>query len=1424
MPHRRARRALAAPALLLGAVLFGPPAEAADTPDPATVTVAGSFQQALGCPGDWQPDCDVTLLTYDPSDEVWQGTFEIPAGTWEYKVALDGSWSENYGANATRDGANLVLTLTAPTTVKFYYSHATHWVADSSRDLVAVAPGSFQSELGCPGDWQPDCLRSWLQDPNGDGRFSFRTRGLPAGDYEVKVALNESWDVNYGEGGVQNGPNIPFSVPESCADTEFAFDGATKVLTIGAAPPASQPSRVVVPGSFQDELGCSGDWQPDCDATALAFDATDDVWQGTFEIPAGSWEYKAALDGSWDENYGANATRNGANLALALDAAAPVKFYFDRATNWITSDRNARIVTAPGSFQSELGCPGDWQPDCLRSWLEDPDGDGVYTRTVVLPAGTYETKAAIDESWDENYGEGGVQNGPNIAFTVPSDCAEVFFSFDGATNVLTVSAAGAPRGDLRQQKAHWLARDVVAWRLAGPPEQARVRLHYDPIAGLELGTDGVTGGESVPLAYDPAGVPAELAARYPHLADLPVFRVAQEDLARVPAILRDQIAVSATAEDGTPVDATGLQIPGVLDDLFFYDGPLGPAYATDGVTLRLWAPTAQSVLVHLFAGPDPAAASTVLEMAEDPATGVWSAALGPAVDRAYYLYEVRVFAPTTGRIETNLVTDPYSVSLSADSARSQIVDLADPALEPEGWSELAKPPLAAPEDIAIYELHVRDFGIRDASVPEADRGTFRAFAHPDSDGMRHLGALAESGLTHVHLLPTFDFATVPERREDRLEPAGDLASFPPDSEAQQAAIWEVRQRDGFNWGYDPWHYSAPEGGYATNPDGAVRIREFREMVAGLNRAGLRAVMDVVYNHTTASGESDKSVLDRVVPGYYHRLNDSGAVEHSTCCENTASEHLMMEKLLIDSVRMWATAYKVDGFRFDLMGHHMKSNMTKLRAVLDALTSEDDGVDGRAIWVYGEGWNFGEVANDARGVNATQLNMAGTGIGTFNDRLRDAVRGGSPFSAITDQGFATGLATDPNGTDQGDALAKLLYQSDWIRAGIAGGLADYRFESAGGAVVKSAEIDYNGQPTGYTRDPQESINYVSAHDNETLFDAVQLKAPRALPLAERERLQVLGLATVALAQGVPFFHAGADILRSKSMDRDSYDSGDWFNAIDWTYATTNWGHGLPVADKNRSNWAIMAPLLADPALAPPAGDLAAVHERFRELLRIRKSTGLFRLRTAEDVESRLAFHNTGPGQIPGVIAFTVADDDGRVDRRLLRVAVVLNGRPDGVELADGELEMFPYRLHAVLCGSADPIVRQAHRTPSGALAVPARTAAVFVAPRPAAARIDLLIGDVAALEADGTLNRGQANALTSKLENARRQLLAGRATPAANVLEAFANQVRALVAAGILPEAVGDALVAEALDVAAAVSDEVARARVSPRPSREGRSR
>ena len=200
-------------------------------------------------------------------------------------------------------------------------------------------------------------------------------------------------------------------------------------MLLPAAAATPSPASVTIAGSLQSEAGCGGDWDPACAATHLTYDASDDVWQGTFALPAGSYEYKAALNDSWDENYGLHAGLNGANIPLDLASGASVKFYYDHKSHWVTDNRSTKIAVAAGSFQSELGCPGDWDPTCLRSWLEDPDGDGVYTfQTTALPAGSYETKVAINESWDENYGQGGTSNGANIPFSVPVDKASVTFS------------------------------------------------------------------------------------------------------------------------------------------------------------------------------------------------------------------------------------------------------------------------------------------------------------------------------------------------------------------------------------------------------------------------------------------------------------------------------------------------------------------------------------------------------------------------------------------------------------------------------------------------------------------------------------------------------------------------------------------------------------------------------------------------------------------------------------------------------------------------------------------------------------------------------------------------------------------------------------------------------------------------------------
>jgi pullulanase-type alpha-1,6-glucosidase len=1374
------------------------------SPEPASVTVAGSLQEELGCPGDWQPDCAATHLQFDAADKVWQRVFNVPAGSFEYKAALNDSWTENYGAGGVSGGANIPLNLGTATDVKFYYDHVTHWITDDVNSRIAVAPGSFQSELGCPGDWDPSCLRSWLQDPDGDGTYTFRAV-LPGGDYEAKVAIGESWDENYGDGGVPGGANIPFTVPGAVEEMLFSFDGTSNVLTIDVAPPRAEPTAVTIAGSLQEELGCPGDWQPDCAATQLVFDAGDTVWQNTFTVPAGNWEYKAPLNNSWDENYGLNATRDGANIPLNLGAPTDVKFYFDRGTNWVTDNVNSVIATVPGSFQSELGCAGDWDPSCLRSWLQDPDGDGIYAFSAYLPPGSYEAKVAINESWDENYGAGGVPNGPNIPFTVPEPLAEVFFTFDPGTKELTVGfGPGGPVGNLAEATAHWVSEDTIAWNVGGADDT--YALHYAADGGLGTDEDGVTGAEgALSLSFDPAGLPDSIKEKFPHLAGFNALKIASADVGMVPALLEGQLALSVADAGANVADATSLQIPGVLDDLYTYEGSLGPVFDGDAPTLRVWAPTAKSVSLVLFDDADPATSGTTLPMTEDSASGTWSIVGSADWVGRYYLYEVEVFVPSTGNVEHNLVTDPYSVSLSMDSQRSQVVNLANPQLMPQGWTSLDKPPATAPEDIVIYELHVRDFSVYDETVPENYRGTFMAFAADGTSGMNHLEMLADSGLTHIHLLPVFDIASIGEDKAAWQAPdPAVLAMYPADSEQQQAAVSATADQDGFNWGYDPWHYTVPEGSYATNPDGATRILEFRDMVRSLNEAGLRVVMDVVYNHTNASGQNAKSVLDRVVPGYYHRLNATGDVERSTCCENTASEHNMMEKLMVDSLVTWAKQYKVDGFRFDLMGHHSKANMLAVRSALDALTLEEDGVDGASIYVYGEGWNFGEVANDARFEQATQRNMAGTGIGTFSDRLRDGVRGGNPFSDVRDQGFINGLYYDPNGLWQGDQLPKLLQSSDWIRIGLAGDIADYELISATGNLVRADQIDYFGQPAGYTADPQENIAYIAALDNETLFDATQLKAPPATSMADRVRIQNLGASLVILGQGIPFIHAGQDILRSKSMDRDSFNSGDWFNAIDWTLMTTNWGIGLPVAEKNGDKWGLMAPLLADPALAPEPDDVFQSAERFGELLRIRKSSRLFRLQTGDAVKEKVGFHNTGPQQVPGLIVMTVADSTGDIDLGNELVVSLFNASDEPVSFPFAALGR-QFELHPALADSVDPVVRGAYYdATAGAFEVPARTTAVFLAARPVGDQIDYLEDLVDDLEDRDVLNGGQATALRAKLDAARKSVDRSQIGAAANQLTAFVNQVEALAEAGILPPADAQALLDAAYTILAAL--------------------
>ncbi|MGA5066048.1 pullulanase-type alpha-1,6-glucosidase [Streptomyces exfoliatus] len=877
------------------------------------------------------------------------------------------------------------------------------------------------------------------------------------------------------------------------------------------------------------------------------------------------------------------------------------------------------------------------------------------------------------------------------------------WTLSGQQKYLLPTVGGAPNLDLAKAEAQWIDRNTVVWKVKATDATSQ-QLVYAKDGGITV-TDGSLSSEGQWLRLASAALTDAQKAKYPHLRDYPAFTVDPRDADRVRTSLRGQLIATQRAANGALLAATGVQTAGVLDDLYApkaTKAALGPVFRAGRPTLSLWAPTAQSVALELDGKTVP--------MRRDDASGVWSVTGPRTWTGKPYRYVVKVWAPTVQKVVTNKVTDPYSTALTTDSARSLAVDLTDAALEPKGWEGLRKPAAVPLRDAQIQELHIRDFSVADPTAKAGHKGTYLAFTDKDSKGSKHLKALADSGTSYVHLLPAFDIGTIPEKKSDQQTPACDLLVYAPDSEEQQACVTAAAAKDAYNWGYDPLHYTVPEGSYATDPNGTRRTVEFRQMVQALNGQGLRTVMDVVYNHTVAAGQSDKSVLDRIVPGYYQRLQADGSVATSTCCANTAPENAMMGKLVVDSVVTWARDYKVDGFRFDLMGHHPKDNILAVRKALDALTVEKDGVDGKAIVLYGEGWNFGEIADDSRFVQATQKNMAGTGIATFSDRARDAVRGGGPFDEDPGvQGFASGLYTDPNtSTANGtpaEQKARLLHYQDLIKVGLTGNLAGYTFTDTSGRTVKGSEVDYNGAPAGYAAAPGDALAYADAHDNETLYDALAFKLPAGTSATDRARMQVLAMATATLSQGPALSQAGSDLLRSKSLDRNSYDSGDWFNAIHWDCREGNgFGIGLPPAPDNKAKWGYGKPLLVNPALTVGCDQIDGASAAYRDLQKIRTTEPVFSLATAGQVQEALSFPLSGSEETPGVITMRLGD-----------LVVVLNATPGGTSQKVADLAGKAYGLHPVQAAGTDTVVKSAsYESASGTFTVPARTVAVFKA--------------------------------------------------------------------------------------------------------------
>ncbi len=511
-----------------------------------------------------------------------------------------------------------------------------------------------------------------------------------------------------------------------------------------------------------------------------------------------------------------------------------------------------------------------------------------------------------------------------------------------------------------------------------------------------------------------------------------------------------------------------------------YEGDdLGAVPAGDSTVFKVWAPTASRVVLNLFDAGDGGEARERLDM-EKAEQGVWALTV-PCGSGTYYTYSV------TTSLGTQEAVDPYARAVGVNGDRGMVIDLA--ATDPAGFRDQAfEAPIRTYQDAVVWEVHVRDFS--NALAQSKYPGKYLAFTETgltNAAGEKAgLDYLTDLGVTHVHLQPIYDYATVDEANLDTPQ---------------------------FNWGYDPKNYNAPEGSYATDPyHGEVRVNELKQMVQALHAAGIGVVMDVVYNHTYAVD----SCLNRIVPYYYYRWQPNRDPANGSGCGNeTASERPMFRKYMVDSVTYWLEEYRLDGFRFDLMALH---DLTTMQEIEQAVHTRNP----KAL-IYGEGWTGGTSPLNSN-LQATQANIrritasegAAGGIAVFNDAIRDGLKG-SVFNR-EEKGYISGQANKTT--------------SARVAFGLSGGATNGAAWRVNDAMV---------------------VNYMTSHDNHTLWDKLQLSNPNDSD-ALRQQMVKLGASVVLLSKGMPFFLAGEEMLRTKQGDENSYRSSDAVNNIDWDALT------------------------------------------------------------------------------------------------------------------------------------------------------------------------------------------------------------------------------------------------------------------------------
>ncbi|QCK15963.1 type I pullulanase [Mangrovivirga cuniculi] len=512
----------------------------------------------------------------------------------------------------------------------------------------------------------------------------------------------------------------------------------------------------------------------------------------------------------------------------------------------------------------------------------------------------------------------------------------------------------------------------------------------------------------------------------------------------------------------------------------YLEDDLGLTYSPEKSTFKLWAPTAEKVDL-IFYDKDLDSKETDRYPMKPIEKGVWEFVYDGDAKGIYYTYQV-----TVDDVEMQEVPGPYAKAVGTNGVRAQVVDLSE--TNPDEWDNDQGPELKNQVDAVIYELHVRDFSKHPESGME-NKGKFIAFTEGNTTTKNGnpsgLNYIKDLGVTHLHILPFFDFASIDETLKD----------------------------PNYNWGYDPLNYNVPEGSFSTDPsEGKVRIKEAKQMIKAIHDAGMGVVMDVVYNHTHSV---DGMSFHETVPGYYYRYNKDGSLSDAAACGNeTASEKPMMRKFIIESLKYWMTEYHIDGFRFDLMGIHDIETMNQISAELRKINPD--------VLLYGEGWKAGSspLPDSVLALKANTKELKG--IAAFSDDMRDGIKG-SVFE-VEEKGFVSG--------------AEGLEES--IKFGVVG--------STKHEGVDYTAVNYSDSP--WSDSPNKTVNYVSCHDNNTLFDRLNLSNGEEDSEEEILAMHKLALSMVITSQGITFLHAGSEMARTKDGVENSFESPDSINQIDW----------------------------------------------------------------------------------------------------------------------------------------------------------------------------------------------------------------------------------------------------------------------------------